>query len=194
MRILLPDMHNYTMNDEVDAFIYRYSHDVDSILRDYLENLKDDLRSEDAPIRAQAEKLADQILDWLLPPLPPLSAQARLSRAQQAANDPTLTDEQKALAVARAARSTGRRRGRPRTDTAQHAIRALTLFYARGHRKGETSKANPSTWREIALGVKGCNHRRPNLERACEHCGDAIREAAGRLEKFLISIGHNPAA
>jgi hypothetical protein len=48
------------------------------------------------------------------------------------------------------------------------------------------------SWREIALTVKGCNHRRPNLERSCESCGDAIREAAGRLDTFIISLGFSP--
>ncbi len=62
----------------------------------------------------------------------------------------------------------------------QLAIRALSLHYA-----------TPLSWREIALAVKGCNHKRPNPERSCFSCGDAIRDAAGRLETFLKSIGHD---
>jgi hypothetical protein len=48
------------------------------------------------------------------------------------------------------------------------------------------------SWREIALIVKGCSHKRPNPERSCYPCGDAIRAAVGRLEQFLRGLGCHP--
>jgi hypothetical protein len=179
------------MSDEVDEFIYRRIHDIERFLRDRLESLKDDLDSDDAATKARATREADQILDWLLPSMPPLPAQERARRATAAASDPTLTEEQKLVAVRRFARSTGRRRGRPRDETSQRAIRALSLFYAKGFQPGQVRNQG-GAWREIALQVKPCSHRGSTENRSCGPCRDAIRDAAGRLEDFLISIGYQP--
>jgi hypothetical protein len=169
------------MDNSFDALIYRITCDVEQILRGYLDDLKDDLSSDDKDTRTEAVKVVCQIIDWLYPPSLGLSDEEKLRIAQEAVNDPTRTVAERRLAAQKVLRSTGRQRGRPRTDTSQHAIRALTLFYATG-----------APWRKIALDVKGCKHKRPNPERSCISCGDSIREAAGRLEKFLISIGFTP--
>lgn len=181
------------MNGEVDALIYTWLHDIQRWLMNCLDNLKDDLGSDDAAINARARTEAEQIMAWLFPPPPPLSAQERLRRAAAAAADPTLTEEQKQLAACRATRSTGRKRGRPRNETSQLAVRALTLFYAKGFQPGQ-SHNHGGTWREIARQIKPCNHEGRNEHRSCRACGDAVRDAAGRLEDFLISIGYRPAS
>jgi hypothetical protein len=168
------------MQNGLAGFASRWVYDTRRVLERHLEGLKDDLASDDDGIREKASEQAIQILDWLHPPLPPPSNAERLQGVQAVIADETLSATEKLAAVQRAGRSTGRRRGRPRTETAQLAIRALSLHYA-----------TPMSWREIALAVKGCKHKRPNPERSCHACGDAIRDAAGRLESFLISIGHD---
>lgn len=168
------------MNDEVLRFINDWLYDMGRALRDRLETLKDDLHSDDEHAREQATEEAAKILNWLYLPPPPLSSEEKLRRVTAASNDEKLSPTDRLAAARRAIRSTGRARGHPRTETAQQAIRALTLHYA-----------TPMSWREIALHIRGCKHKRPNLERSCDKCGDAIRDAAGRLEEFLKSIGHN---
>ncbi len=163
--------------DDVLRFIYRWLYDVEGTLRNQLEALKADLVSDDEAIQAKAADEVESILDWLYPPVAPLPAVTRAERAQAALSDVNLTPEEKLTAVRRAIRSTGRRRGRPRDETSQHAIRALTLHYA-----------TSMSWREIALKLRGCAHDRPNLNRSCEACGEAMRNAAARLEQFLKSI------
>ena len=160
-------------------FASRWLYSIQHTLQNHLESLRDDLASDDEQVRKRARDEAGEILDWLHPPLPPLSTQERLERVTTASGNEALSDEEKLAAVERAARSTGRRKGRPRTETAQHAIRALSLHLA-----------TTLSWREIALDVKGCKHKRPNPERSCVRCGQAIRNAATRLETFLESIGH----
>jgi hypothetical protein len=167
------------MNDEVLQFINDWLYDMGRALKDRLDTLKDDLRSDDEHIQQQATQEATEILGWLYPPAKPLSQEQQLQRVAAALRNEALSPEDRLTAVKFAGRSTGRTVGRPRTETAQHAIRALTLFYA-----------TPLSWREIALDVKGCEHKRPNPERSCAKCGDAIREAAGRLENFLKSIDY----
>ena len=39
---------------------------------------------------------------------------------------------------------------------------------------------------------EGMQSETRNLERSCSPCGDAIRDAVGRLEKFLKSKGYHP--
>ncbi len=161
----------------------RWVYDLQGVLERHLDTLKDDLSSDDDRVRQQASNAASEILDWLHLPVPALSPDEQVQRALSALSDPMLSANQKLRAAQRAARSTGRPRGRPRTETAQHAIQALTLHFA-----------TPLSWREIALSVKGCNHKRPNPERSCEPCGEAIRNAATRLQSFLRSIGHDLSA
>jgi hypothetical protein len=164
------------MNFAQFAIHWRYG--IQRALQRNLESLRDNLASDDEQVRNLATDQAGAILDWLYPPLPPLSEQERLERVSAITGNEALSVEEKVAAIRRAARSTGRRRGRPRTDTAQHAIRALTLHLA-----------TSLSWREIALEIIGCKHPRPNPERSCVPCGEAIRNAAIRLEAFLISIG-----
>jgi hypothetical protein len=170
------------MGDEALQFVNRWLYDIQRVLEDRLETLKDDLRSDDEPIAERAANRASEILDWLYPPLPPLSQEEQLERISAAISNDKLPIEQKLAAVRRAGRSTRLRRGRPRDKTSQLAIRALSLHYA-----------TRLSWRKIALLVRGCNHsrKRPNPERSCIPCGQSIRRAAERLETFLISIGYN---
>jgi hypothetical protein len=168
--------HNHgTMTSEIDKFIHDWVHDVEMILKRRLENLKEDLRSDDEDMSIAAAEETGEILNWLYPPLPPLASDAKLQAAKQALDDERLGDEQKLVAARRAMRSTGRPRGRPRSETSQHAIQALSL-----------RSATAMSWREIALRLKGCNHKRPKPERSCVPCGEAIREAAERLRRVLI--------
>jgi hypothetical protein len=175
-------MHNRKdMGDEALEFINRWLYDIQRVLEVRLEALKDDLRSDDGPIADQAANEASMILDWLFPPSPPLSKEEQLKRATAAISDGKLSVEQRIAAVVKAGRSTHYRRGRPRNETTQLAIRALTLHLG-----------TCLSWREIALAVRGCKHKRPNRERSCEACGESIRQAAIRLQQFLLSIGYNP--
>jgi hypothetical protein len=166
---------------EVNKLIYYFGYDVSRFLGSELDALKEDLSSEDDETQKLAQEKAIKICDWLFEPLPPVSKQEREEWILQTSKNEALSPAEKVKAISRAVRATGRRRGRPLTDTRQHAILALSLFYA-----------TKLSWRKIALIVKGCNHRRPNLERSCESCGDAIRDAAGRLETFLKSLGFSP--
>jgi hypothetical protein len=159
-------------------FAIRWRYGIQHALQNRLESLRDDLASEDEGIRKVASADADEILNLLHPPLPPLSTEAKLKQVAAVLSDETLSQEERLAAAQRAARSTGRRKGRPRTETTQHAIRALTLHLA-----------TTLSWREIALEVVGCNHKRPNPERSCIPCGEAIRNAVNRLEALLKSIG-----
>jgi hypothetical protein len=163
------------MASEIDKFIHVWVHDIEMVLNRRLENIKEDLRSDDEDISKAAAEEAGEILNWLYPPLPPLAPDAKLQAAKQALNDERLGIEQKLAAARRAIRSTGRPRGRPRSETSQQAIQALSLRSATG-----------MSWREIALRLKGCKHKRPKPERSCVPCGGAIREAAERLRRVLI--------
>ena len=78
-----PDAIIRNMNGEVDALIYSWLHDIHRWLMNSLDNLKDDLGSDDAAINARATKEAQQIMDWLFPPPPPLSAQERARHQPQ---------------------------------------------------------------------------------------------------------------
>ena len=152
----------------------RWMYDIQHRLENELDALKDDLRSYDPKISEIAAREAVEILAWMLPPNAPLTADEKINKVLRAISDEKTSGEEKVAISRRVMRSTGRPRGRPRTETAQHAISALTLHFS-----------TSLSWREIALKVKGCNHKRPNLERSCSPCGDAIRDAVGRLEKFL---------
>jgi len=164
--------------DEVNLDeLLEWSYDVTRILLDRLSGLSEDLDSDDKPTRDHAAQEAEQILGWLLPPPDPLTTAEKWRKIDSISRD----DPRSLQALSQLARSTGRPRGRPRTDTSQHAIRAYSLHLG-----------TSLSWRQIALKVKGCNHKRPNLERSCAPCGDAIRDAVGRLEKFLKSKGYHP--
>lgn len=154
---------------------------VNVMLRRRLENLKEDLASEDKATNRHATKEASQILAWLMPPSCRISDTDKLRRIEAHLSDGGLSTEKQQLAsIRRAVRATGRTRGRPRDETSQQAIRALTLRYA-----------TSLSWREIALEIRGCKHHRPKLERSCMPCGEAIRNAAMRLEAFLKEIGYD---
>src|SRR2546430_434308 len=115
------------MEDDVSTFLNRLVYDVDRILRSALDALRDDLESENEDTAGRATKDAEEILDWLYPPTPEMSAKELLKRAADAMNNQELSEAEQMDALRRAARSTGRPRGRPRTETAQHAISALSM-------------------------------------------------------------------
>jgi hypothetical protein len=168
------------MGDEILQFINGWVYNVDAYLRRNLDSLKDDLASDDEGVKKNADKQAENIFCWIAPPLPPLPASARIERAEAALSNESTTAEEKIAAAQRVMRSTGRSRGRPRDETSQYAVKALALHYA-----------TQLSWRQIALEIKGCNHslHRPNVNLACEPCGEAVRAASQRLEKFLKSTG-----
>lgn len=175
-------VHNReSMADDFTELLNRCVYNVEHILKSALASLIDDLTSENENTAELAERTAEEILDWLAPsPKRALSAEEKLRRIQEIVLDEKMPVQAQLSAVAAVNRSTGRRRGRPRSETAQQAIRAFSLHLA-----------TPMSWREIALHVKGCNHGRPNPERSCVPCGDAIRDAVGRLEAFLRSKGYH---
>jgi hypothetical protein len=172
-------MHNRKdMGNEALEFVNRRLYDIRRVLENRLETLKDDLRSDDEPTAERAANEASAILDWLTPPSQPLSPEEQIMRVTSAIANDKLSAEEKLVAVRRAGRSTRYRKGRPRNEISQIAIRALTLHYA-----------TRLSWREIALVVRGCQDKRPNPDRSCVRCGESIRQAARRLEKFLGSLG-----
>lgn len=166
------------MNDDVLQFMFRWGLDVRSYLQQLFARCVEELESENETTRSEASKRMDVVLDWLHPPLPPLSVEERNRRASSALADESLSPDQRAIAARRALRATGRHQGRTRDETSQHAIDALTLHDATG-----------LSWRRIAVLLRGCTHKRPNRELSCESCGESIRQAAFRLEKFLKSTG-----
>lgn len=166
------------MKDGLAGFVSRWVYDLRRVLESHLDGLKEDLYSDDEETRDRASEQVTQILDWLYPPLPKAAPTDTMQSIARVMADETLSPKERVAAVRRAARSTGRRRGRPRTNTSQQAITALSMHYATN-----------MSWRKIALTIRGCKHKRPNPELSCRHCGDAIRDAAGRLENFLKSIG-----
>jgi hypothetical protein len=170
------------MASEVNAFITNWLHDVERVLRRKLESSKEHLLSDDESEQDAAASLVSQILDWLYPPSnTPISDEHRLLLMQQVMGIADAAERNKAML--RIARTTGRRKGRPRDESSQYAIRALTL-------RRSTNKS----WREIALELRGCEHERPNPERSCPACGEKMRQAVMRLERFLTSQGLDPAA
>jgi hypothetical protein len=164
--------------DELDHLLDKYCYDVRRILEAQLDGLKGDLESLDKGTQDRAAQDVREILGWLLPPPAPLPVKAK---QQQIAKMLGEGSPQAWENIARVVRSTGRPRGRPKTDTAQHAIDGLSLYLG-----------TQLSWREIALRVKGCKHGPHNLKRSCRPCGDALRDAVGRLEKFLKSKNYYP--
>jgi hypothetical protein len=164
--------------DRLEASRY----DIRQRLMDLLEFLDRQFNhSKDEHKRASAADDIRQICDWLCQPRGPLSADEKVQICNEISSDKTLSDQEREATLRRVLRSTGRPRGRPRTDTVQHAVSALTL-----------KLTTLNSWREIALEVKGCKHKRPNPERSCIACGDAIRDAAGRLDTFLQNKNYHP--
>jgi hypothetical protein len=177
------------MAKEVIAFINRYLYDVERLLRDHLDTLKEELLSEDEQTSQKASKQAEMIMEWLSPQPPPLSALQRLAVASGIDQNNELSELEKNAAISRAMRSTGRRSGRPRDETSRLAVRALGLH-----------RATAMSWREIALKLKGCSHKQspPPRQRArkrnptlsCEECGETMRIAVVRLRRFLKGLGY----
>ncbi len=207
------------MDDTVKAFVkywQDWEYDIKNILERELEALKDGLSSDDEHIRELADNQVSEILDWLYPRSNPESRQqreARIEKRMKAA--PGITAGQARAWAPGAARSTGKRRGRPRT-AGQDAIHALTLRL--------TTK---KSWREIALEVRGCVHvcsvcgrrktkcfegrndkRRPqprcpncgltrrvkSENKSCYACGDALRNSVSHFETFLHRKALHPIA
>jgi hypothetical protein len=93
-----------------------------------------------------------------------------------------------------------RKRGRPRTETVQIAIRALSM-HRKGQglrevkKKGHKRRLVPTEkmdWRTIAMKLIGCKHVGNTVTRSCVPCGDAIAQAVRRLERTLKEIGELP--
>jgi hypothetical protein len=176
------------MSNGLIEFYNRWLYDMGSKLRGRLETLKDDLRSDDEDIRKHATEEADEILDWLYLPPKPLSDAEQLQRVEEALKDGKMSAKERLAVVRRAGRSTGRAKGRPRDETSRLAIRALGLHLATG-----------MSWREIAMKLKGCDHKRPlparqkprkrNPALSCDDCGEAMRVAVYRLRSFLKQLG-----
>ena len=103
--------------DPITSLLETWVYDVEQILSNALDGLKDDLSSDDEYTADLAAKKATEILDWLYPPAQPLSPQERLRRATEAITSASLSDSEQIAAFQRILRSTGRRRGRPRTAT-----------------------------------------------------------------------------
>ena len=118
------------MSDETIQFVNRWLYNVGRILGDRLDSLKDDLGSDGEGTSARATEEVGEILDWLMPPCPPLSHEGRLRRVELALTDERLSTTDRLAAASSAALSTGRSRGRPRDETSQQAIRALGLHLA----------------------------------------------------------------
>lgn len=171
-------------NGDLQKMLDEWVYNVKGTLEKALDNLKDDLMSDDESTSETAANEASAILDWLCLSTPSLSDEERMRRAGDVIKNTFLSKSEQLAALQRITHSTGRRRGRPRTETCQYAIRALTLHLATAR-----------SWREIALEITGCKHRRPNPEeRSCVPCGNSIRAAAIRLEKFLSSKSLLPRA
>jgi hypothetical protein len=168
------------MASDADAFVYRWLFDMRAFLERQWEALTYDLESGDKETRETAERNMRDIEAWLYPARAPLSEESKLERTRLVMENGSLSVEEKMAAMQHIARSTGRPRGRPRTETAQHAIAALSMHYM------------GFDWRGIALEVKGCNHKGRDEGRSCKPCGDAIRDAACRLETFLRRRGWLP--
>jgi hypothetical protein len=169
------------MADDLTELLNRFAYDIERILKNALGKLSHDLDSGDERTQELAANEIDEILDWLLPPPKPLSKEAKLQKVKEIFGNRTLSEREKADLAKKILCSTGKPKGRPRTETAQHAIKAYSLHLS-----------TPMSWREIALKVVGCKHERPNPERSCESCGDAIRDAVGRLDEFLQHKGYRP--
>lgn len=167
------------MTSEVERFralAHFWLSDIRHHLESALEGLKEELDSDDPVVSKRAEDDVAEILDWLNPALPPVSFEERAKRAEEAFKVGGREAAEKAL------RSTGRPKKRPRTETPQLAIRALSL------RRADENMS----WRKVALEVAGCVHKRPDPAIACDHCGEKIRNAVGRLETFLRDHGYHP--
>jgi hypothetical protein len=96
-----------------------------------------------------------------------------------------------------------RKRGRPKTETIQNAIHALSLYRKGKSTIGVIGKGKPLTeqrfgatgrmnWREIALKVIGCKHSGRTTTKSCISCGEAIERAVSRLKRTLEEIDELP--
>ncbi len=166
---------------DVDAFVDDWVYNIGRVLTRRVESLKDDLRSDTKRTMRRASNEIQGIFAWLEPPLPVLTDAARLRRIEELAVCGELSEVELRKAILDIVRAPRRARGRPRTDTAQHAIRAYSM-----HLKTRL------TWREIAKAVMRCEHRYSDAKRSCPECADALRDAVGRLEKFLQRNGLHP--
>jgi hypothetical protein len=177
------------MTGEADLLIDRYIYDIEQILRAHIETRKHDLHSEDPSTRQRASEEIEGILYWLPNP-PQLTDEERVQRIKGITDDSSLADSDKLSQIA-AEMSTGRKRGRPRNaDSGKHAIQALSFFYSKGRRPGRLD--GPSTWRDIAQEVRGCEHKGRTRKRSCKACGESMCDLAGRLETLLRSLGYFP--
>ena len=200
---------------DVEIFADRWAYDLERTLRSRLDALVDRLDCEDAQVRQQAEKEADDILSLLYGPVKSESREERQRSIEEALVKSGLPPARIRALARRESRFTGRAAGRPR-ELGPSAVRALTLRLT-------TTKS----WREIALEVKGCSHicsscgrvktkpfeggtkRRPRpkcqkcglairtsteVRQSCSACGDAVRHLVQDCRAILERLGLLPDA
>jgi hypothetical protein len=167
------------MGSDADRFIYKWLYDVQHELECALYVAKYDLLDGD---EAEQKKAAEKVVAILGELSPPRSAEARQQLAEAVMRDESITAAEK-IARVDAILNPKQKRGRPRTETVQQAIRALSM-----HRAGH------GDWRTIALKVRGCNHFERSETKSCKYCGEAIAQSVRRLEKVLRKLGidHKP--
>ena len=162
------------MSREVDALI-AWANDIEGRLWTRLDDLKDDLRSDDLDVREPAEAKAEELLSWLFPPFTEEGIAEmkteRIKHFDEMLRQQGFPETARQKMVKQLTLSV-RERGRPR-ERGPEAVRALALFI-RGNK----------TWREIALEISGtCGERKcPSYCPACEDVQRSIEP--GRPEKL----------
>jgi hypothetical protein len=166
--------HDGPMASEVDALI-EWAYDIERRLWSRLDDLKDDLRSDEPAVREPAEAEAEELLSWLLPPLTAEqlseSKTERVRRLEEMLRDQGYP-ECRRRRMAEQLASSSRERGRPR-ERGRDAIKALSLQL-------RTDK----TLRQIALETSGTCRERA-CQSYCPACDDVRRSIEpGRPEKL----------
>lgn len=164
------------MADDLTEILNRWVYDIEGILARALEDLRDHLESADPERAKMAKAEAHEILGWLHPLQQRITERTKKKRIEEIFSA-KLPPQEMAVLFRKIDRSTGRPRGRPRTSRT-NAIMAFSL-----HLQTRMS------WREIALRVTGCEHAHPK-KLACKTCAEKVREAVGRLDKFLRARGY----
>lgn len=149
--------------------------DVERMLRHELDKAVDLVDSRNPAVRKAASQRAEQILQWLEGDAPPKSDEYRISQVREIVNDVNLSLTQQVVALKRVLASSGKRRGRPRTENGC-AVTALSMHLA------------GVDWRVIASQLRGCTHKGSTPIRSCPACRDSIRNISERLESFLQTL------
>jgi hypothetical protein len=167
-----------TPSEAASRFVINWSN-IESKLRRRLTYLREnDLVSDDMSTVRRAERQVKIIEAWLDPPRPRPTDDEKITILRNILANESIPASERVREVGRLSRSSGRGRGRPRTETSQHALDALTLH-----------RLTSATWAEIAFRVKGCPHKGAGKDASCNSCADAMRDAAKRLESDMKIIG-----